>query len=90
MLTQGALHGQGGVAGSQGVILMRQGGAEQGHDAVTQHLVDGALEAVHSVHHGVQGRVQQLLGGFRVEIFNECGRVGDISKQHGDLFAFAF
>jgi hypothetical protein len=40
------LHGQGGVAGAQGVVFVANGGAKQGHDAVAEHLIDGALEAV--------------------------------------------
>ena len=47
---------------------MGHGGPEQGHDAVAQHLVDGAFKAVHGVHHPVQSRVEELLRGFRVEV----------------------
>ena len=61
----GGLHGQGGVTGPHGVILMGHGRAKQRHDAVAQHLVHRALVAVHGVHHDVQGRVQELLGLLR-------------------------
>ena len=50
---------------------MDNGRAKQGHNAVAQHLVYGALEAVHSVHHVLQGRVQQPLGDFWIEATNE-------------------
>jgi hypothetical protein len=46
-------------------------GPKQGHNAVAQHLVDGTLIAVHRVHHGVQGRIQKLLGDFGVEATDE-------------------
>ena len=68
VLAHGGLHGQGGVAGAQGVVLMGQRRPEEGHDAVAQHLVHRALEAVHGVHHSVQGGIEELLGGFRVEV----------------------
>jgi hypothetical protein len=41
----GALQGQGGIAGPQGVIFMGDGSTKQGHNAVAEYLVDGALEA---------------------------------------------
>ena len=47
------LHGQGGVAGPYSVVLMGNGGAEQRHDAITHHLVDGPLIAMHGRHHAL-------------------------------------
>jgi antitoxin component of MazEF toxin-antitoxin module len=87
---QRRLHGQGGVAGAPGVIFMGNGGTEQGHNAIAEHLVHRALEAVHSVHHTVDGRVEELLGGFRVEALDQLGGVFDVGKQHRDLFALTF
>jgi len=49
----GRLHGQCGIAGPRGVILMRQGRPKEGHDAIAQHLVHGAFVAVHCFHHQV-------------------------------------
>ena len=86
----GRLHGQGGIAGAQGVVLVGNGGTKQGHNAIAQHLVDGTLEAVHGVHHVVQSRVEELLGGFGVEAANQLGRVFEVGKQHRDLLALAF
>ena len=54
----GALQGQGGVTGAQGVILVGNGRPEQGHNAVAKHLVHRALITVHGVHHDMDGRVQ--------------------------------
>ena len=68
---------------------MGNGGAKQGHDAIAQHLVHRALEAVHGVHHALQGRIEELLGGFWVEVADQLGGAFDIGKQHRDLLAFA-
>ena len=84
------LHGQGGVTGAQGVVLMGDGGAKQGHDAIAEYLVRGALIAVHGIHHVAQGRVQELLGSLGVAIPDQLGGVFDVSEQHRDLLAFAF
>jgi hypothetical protein len=70
------------------MVFMGNGGAKQGHNAVAEHLVDGTLEAVHGVHHAMDGGVEELLGGFGVEATNQLSGVFDIGKQHGDLLAF--
>ena len=90
VLAHGRLHRQGGVAGAQGVIFVGQRSPKEGHNAVAQHLVHRALIAVHGLHHAVQSGVEELLGGFRVEVLNQLGRVLDIGKQHRHLFAFTF
>ena len=87
---QRCLHGQGRITGPGGVILVGNGGAKEGHNAVAQHLVHGAFIAVHRVHHGMQSRVQKLLGGFRIKATDEFQRVFEIRKQHRDLLALAF
>jgi hypothetical protein len=65
-------------------------GSEERHNAVTEHLVHRTLEAVHRVHHEVDGRIGELLGGFGVQVADEFGGVFDICKEHRDLLAFAF
>ena len=72
------------------MVLVGNGSAKQGHNAIAQHLVDGTLEAVHGVHHVVQSRVEELLGGFGVETANQLGRVFEVGKQHRHLLALAF
>jgi hypothetical protein len=72
------------------VVFVGNGGAKQGHNAIAEHLVDGALEAVHGVHHMVDGRIRELLGGFGVETPDKLGRVLEVGKQYGDLLALAF
>ena len=83
------LHGEGGVTGPCRVILMGTGGAKEGHNAVAQHLVHRAFIAVHRVHHGMQGGIQELLGRLGVEIANQGHGVLDIRKEHRDLLALA-
>ena len=86
----GRLHGQGGIAGPQGVIFMGNGGAKERHDAIAEHLVHRALVAVHGVHHALEGRVEELLGVFGIETADQLHRVFEVGKQHRDLLAFAF
>ena len=86
----GCLHGQSGIAGAQGVVFVGNGGTEQRHNAVAQHLIHRAFEAVYGVHHALQGRVQELLRGFGIETTDEFGGVLEVGKEHCDLLAFAF
>jgi hypothetical protein len=65
------------------------GGAKQGHNAIAQYLVHRALEAMHGVHHVVDGGVEELLGSFGVETANQLGRVLEVGKQHCNLLALA-
>jgi hypothetical protein len=85
--THGGLHGQSRVAGAQGVVFVGNGGPEQGHNAIAEDLVHRALKTVHGVHHVLEGRVKELLGGFRVEAADEFRRVLEIDKQHRHLLA---
>jgi hypothetical protein len=86
----GGLHRQGSVTGPHGVVFMRHGCTKERHDTVAQHLVDGAFEAVHRVHHVLQGRVQEPLGSFRVETADQFRGAFEVGKQHGHLLPFAF
>jgi hypothetical protein len=88
IVAHGCLHGQGGIAGTQGVVLVGDRSAKQGHNAIAQHLIDGALKAVHCCHHVLEGGIEELLGGFWVEATDELGGVFDIGKEHRYLFAF--
>src|SRR5881392_1042235 len=49
------------------MVFMGNGRAKQGHNTVAEHLIDSALEAVHSVHDAVDGWIEQLLGGFGIK-----------------------
>jgi hypothetical protein len=69
------------------VVFVGNGRAKQGHDAIAQHLVDGALEAVYGAHHAVDGRIEELLGGFGIEATDQLCRVFEVGKEHRDLLA---
>jgi len=64
----GLLHFQRRVAGAHRVVLVREGRAEQRHDAVAHHLIDGALVAVDRLHHAVEHWIEELPGFLRVTV----------------------
>ena len=72
------------------MIFMGNGRAEEGHNAISHHLVDGALVAVHGLDHALQDGVQDLASLFRVAICQQLHRPLQVRKQHRDLLAFAF
>ena len=37
----------------------------------------------------LQGRIQEPLGGFGIEVFDQVGRAFDVGEENGDVFAFA-
>jgi hypothetical protein len=90
IVAHGGLHRQRRIAGPQGMVFMGDRCTEEGHDAIAQHLVHGALVAVHSIHHMAQSRVQQVLRGFGIEISDQFGGVFEVGKYNADLLAFAF
>ena len=49
------------------MVFVGNGGAKQRHNAIAEHLIDRALEAVHGVHHEMDSGIEELLGGFRVK-----------------------
>jgi hypothetical protein len=69
---------------------MGNGRPEEGHDAIAQHLVHRALEAVHGVHHVVQGRVPKPLRRFGVKALDQFGGIFDVGEQDSDLLTLAF
>jgi hypothetical protein len=90
ILAHSGLHRQRRVTGPHGVVFVGHWRPEQGHDAVTQYLVDRALIAMHGVHHAVQGGVEELLGGFGVEVGDELGGPFQVGKHHRHLLTLAF
>src|SRR5712691_11105076 len=69
---------------------MGNGRTKQGHNAVAEHLMHRALEAVHGVHHVVQSRIEEVLGRFGIQATDKFRRVLEIGKEPGDLLALAF
>jgi len=45
---------------------------------------------VHGVHHVLEGRIKECLGGFRIKVTDQFSRPFEVGKEHGDLLAFAF
>ena len=89
-MPDGLLHGQGGVTGPHGVVLVGQRRPKQGHDAVAHDLVHRAFVAVHGRHQALQHRVEELPGLLGIALGQEFHRALEIGKQHGDLLALAF
>ena len=85
----GLLHAQRRVAGAHGMIFMGNGRAEEGHNPIPHHLVDGALVAVHGLDHALQDRVQQLSGLLGIAVGQQLHRSLQVGKQYGDLLALA-
>ena len=50
------------------MILVRNWRPKQGHNAIAHDLVDRAFVAVHSRHHALQHRIEQLPGLLGVAI----------------------
>jgi hypothetical protein len=72
------------------VVFVGQWRPEESHDAVAQHLVHRPLKAVHGVHHALQRRIEEGLGGFRVEVADQLRGAFEVGEQYGDLFTLAF
>jgi hypothetical protein len=62
----GFLHPERGIACAHGVILVREGSTEQGHDAIAHHLIDGALVVVDGTHHALENGIEDLARSFGV------------------------
>jgi hypothetical protein len=69
------------------VILEGDGRAEEGHDAVAEELVHGAVIAVDDVGDEPQDAVHQCVQRLRVQALGEAGGIGHVGEEHGDLLA---
>jgi hypothetical protein len=74
------LHPERGVASTHGVVLVRQRRAEEGHDPVAHHLVDGALEAMDGLHHALEHRIEELPRFFGVAVGEQLHRPLEVRK----------
>src|SRR5262249_34658383 len=72
-----------------GIPLLRQGGAEEGHDTVAHHLVDGAFVVMDGFHHPLEDGIQQLPRLLGVAVGEELHRSLQVGEQYGDLLALA-
>ena len=83
------LHGEGGVAGADGVVLVGERRAEERHDAVAHDLVHGALVAVHRVHHALEDRVQELARVLGIAVGEQLEGALHVGEHHGDMLALS-
>ena len=84
------LHPQRRVARPHGVVLVGERRAEERHDPVAHHLVDGALVAVDGLHHPFEHRVEELARLLGVAVGEQLHRALEVGEEHGDLLALAF
>ncbi len=84
------LHPERGIAGPGRVVLVRQRGPEERHDAVPEHLVDGPLVAVDGLHHELEDRVDDLPRFFRVPVRQQLHRALQVREEHRHVLALAF
>ncbi len=68
---------------------MRNRCPEQGKDAIAQGLSHIALITVDSIHHELQGGIDNGAGFFWIEPFDECCGPFEVGKQRRDGFALA-
>ena len=71
------------------MVFMSDRGTKECKDAIAQGLRHVALITMHSFHHTLQGRIDDAMGLFRVQVFDELHRAFDVGKQGGDGLALA-
>ena len=71
------------------MVLMGERRAEQRHDPVAHHLVDGALVAVDGLHHPFEHGIEDLARFLGIAVGEQLHRALEVGEQHGDLLALA-
>ena len=84
------LHPQRGIAGPRRVVFVSQRRPEERHDAVAHDLIDGALVAVHGLHHQLEDRVDDLPRFFRIPVRQQLHRALQVREEHRHLLALTF
>jgi hypothetical protein len=87
--THALVHAQRRVGRAHHVVLVGHRGAEDRHDPVAQHLVDGALVPVHRLHHQGQHRIQHAARVLRIAVGQQLERALHVREEHGHLLALA-
>jgi hypothetical protein len=80
---QGALHFQSGTDGPAGRILVGDGCAENGQDAIAPELGYSPLVQVDGLHHVSQGLLSQVVKFFRVQQLSQGCRTNGVDEQDG-------
>ena len=84
------LHPERRVAGPDGVILVGERGAEEGHDPVTHDLVHGTLVSVDGLHHPLEHGIEDVPGLLGIAIRDQLHRALQVREEHRHLLALAF
>jgi hypothetical protein len=79
---------QPGAHGALRIVFVRLGIAKVDQQTITEVLGNMPLEAGDHFGAGVLIGPHYLAQLFRVELAGECGRVHQVTKQHGELAAF--
>jgi hypothetical protein len=77
------------VAGAPGVVLVRDGRAEERHDAVAGVLVDRALETMDAVGQDHEEAVHDAVPLLGIDPRREVHRALHVDEEHGHLLALA-
>ena len=71
------------------MVLVGERRAEERHDPVAHHLVDGALVAVDGLHHVLEDGVEELARLLGIAVGEQLHRALEVGEEHGDLLALA-
>ena len=85
---ESCLHAQRRTYCALGVVFVRDGGAEEHEDAVTQNLVDLAAELDDYVNQPLEAGIDQPFDLLGVHSLSQRGEANQIGKQDGDDAAF--
>ena len=81
---------EGGERRAACVILVREGRAEERHEAVAEELVDRALVAMHLGEGGLEEGIHENVHSLRPEPLGQRRGADQVAEEHGDGFALAF
>jgi hypothetical protein len=87
--SDGLLHAERGIARAPRVVLVGEGRAEERHDAVAHHLVDGALVVMDGFHHPLQHGVEHRARVLGVMSGDQLERALDVGEEDRHLLALA-
>ncbi len=85
----GLVHPQRRVTRSHRVVLVGERRAEERHDAVAHHLVDGALVVMDGVHHQREDGIENLTRLFGIAVGKQLHRALEVGEEDRDLLALA-
>jgi hypothetical protein len=87
VLLHGLHHVQRGAKGEFGIIFVRNGRAENGHDAIANKFVDMAFVASDNLGQVAHAAVHETGDYFRIQLFAHGGEAADVGEQHRDIAA---